>query len=345
MARRHLPGTRSTLVLLAAVSLAATGCSKIGGAILSSGGGKGSTTTVAPRFFPLTGLAVTDPALAARAAVTIKIENSAAARPQAGLDKADVVFEAVVEGGQTRFLAVFHSTDSNPAGPVRSVRPSDPPIVAPVSGVVAYSGGIPRFVSAMKATGLVNVDENSGSALFRRRDKSAPHNLYTTTQTLFGLAGGAKAPPQFAQFLRPDQPFAPAGATPVLGFTIAVGRAATVGYDWDAASSTWKRTSDGRAFTAEGGAQVAPNTVIIQYVTYEPTGEVDTTGAPVSEAKVVGTGDAVVFAGGTMVRARWSKASPTAMTAWTDAAGAPLQLPAGRTWVELPAVGTGLTTR
>ena len=335
---------RSLVWLLPALLMVAAGCSKLGGAEL--GKGKGATTTIAPKLFPLTGLAVTDPALATRPAISIKIENSAASRPQAGLDKADIVYEAVVEGGQTRFLAIFQSTDASPAGPVRSVRPSDPAIVAPYGGVVAYSGGIPRFVSAMKATGLVNIDETAaGNAFTRRRDKAAPHNLYTSTQALYGRAAGAKAPPSFAQFLKADEPFTPPGVVPSTGFTLQIGTQTSVGYDWDATGGVWKRTTDGRAFMAEGGGQVAPQNVIVQFVTYEGTGEVDTTGSPVSEAKVVGSGEAVVFSRGTMVRARWTKSSATAMTAWTDQGGAPLQLPPGRTWVELPGVGAPLTTR
>jgi hypothetical protein len=82
----------------------------------------------------------------------------------------------------------------------------------------------------------------------------------------------------------------------------------------------------------------------VQYVTYEGTGEVDTTGAPVAEAKVVGSGDAVIFAGGVMVNARWSKPNASSMTTWTDVNGAPITLPAGRTWVEMPAAGAALTT-
>lgn len=337
-------GVRALWFLIPVCFLVASACAPAGDAVLVSGVPVPPTT--APKFFPLTGLPVTDAALAGRPAITVKIENSAASRPQAGLDKADVVVEAVVEGGQTRFLAIFQSTDASQAGPVRSVRPSDPAIVSPFGGIVAYSGGIPRFVSAMKATGLVNVDEDSpGGALLRRRDKVAPHNLYTSTPALYAKAGSAKAPPQFASFLRPDVPYAPVGAVPVLGLTLAIGSATTAGYDWDAVTKTWKRTTDGRAFVVEGGNQVAPTNVIVQFVPYEAVGEVDTTGAPVSEAKVIGTGSAVIFANGTMLAARWSKPSMTAMTAYTDAAGQPIQLPPGRTWVELPALGAVLTTR
>lgn len=325
--------------------LVATACSGgDGNGELGSGGGRSATT--APKFFPLTGMAADSPATVTRQAITVKIENSPASRPQAGLDRADVVYEAVVEGGQTRFLAVFHSTDADQVGPVRSVRPTDPAIVDPFGGIVAYSGGIPRFVEAMKATGLTNYDENTaGDAFRRRRDKAAPHDLYTSTGSLYGKAPNAPAPPKFAEFLPPGQAFAPAGSTPVAGFTLAIGTSTRADYAWDAGSNTWKRSTNGAAHSAEGGGQLAPTTVIVQFVPYEGTGEVDTTGAQVGEAKVLGSGEATIFAGGVMTRARWSKPSAQAMTTWTDLAGAPVVLPAGRTWVELPATGTALTTR
>ncbi len=339
------PLRRSSLSALGVLCLVATACSSSGRAQLGTGGK--ATTTTAPKFFPLTGLTVVDQSAASRPAITVKIENSPASRPQAGLDKADVVFEAVVEGGQTRFLAVFQSTDADNAGPVRSVRPSDPSIVGPFGGIVAYSGGIDKFVNAMKATGLKNFDEtNAGDAFRRRRDKVAPHNLYTSTAALYVAAGGGgNPPPKFADFLKPGEPFAPVGAVPVTHLTLGIGSSTTVDYDWNAASGTWLRATDGRAHSAEGGGQLAPNTVIVQYVTYQATGEVDTTGAVVSEANLVGSGDAVVFANGTMLKARWNKTSATAMTKWTDMNNAPLTLPAGRTWVELPNVGASFVTR
>jgi hypothetical protein len=342
---RQTFGARRMMPVVMLVALVASACSSGGGADLGQGGGRSNTTV--PQFFPLTGLQVDDPANVSRPAITAKIENSRASRPQGGLDKADVVFEAVVEGGQTRFLAVFHSTEAEIVGPIRSVRPSDPAVASPFGGIVAYSGGIQRFVDAMRATGLKNFDENTAGNAFRRRnDKAAPHNLYTSTSALYDRAdGGTSAPRKFADFLPPGQAFAPAGAVPVTGLSLPVGSSVRADYAWQAATGTWARSTDGVAHTAEGGGQIAPTTVIVQFVPYEPTGEVDTTGAVVSEAKVVGSGEAVIFANGSMVRGRWSKPNATTMTSWTDAAGAPLQLPAGRTWVELPAVGTPLTTR
>lgn len=335
-------GWRALALTLPVLVLVATGCGEKDDSAELGGGAKGATTV--PQFFPLTGLAVSDAATVGRPAATVKIENHPASRPQAGLDAADVVFEAVVEGGQTRFLAVFHSTDTDSAGPIRSVRPSDPAVVTPFGGIVAYSGGIPRFVEAMRATGLQNFDENATDVLRRRRDRAAPHNLYTSTEALYAKASDGSPPPPFAQFLKPGEAFAPPGATPVTHLSLNVGTT-PVDYDWDPASGSWKRAVDGRPHTVESGTQLAPTTVIVQFVSYQATGEVDTTGAAVSEAQVTGSGEAVILAGGVMVPARWSKPSASAMTTWTDAAGAPISLVAGRTWVELPATGTPLATR
>lgn len=346
--RRHraTSSIRSVFAVALPLALLATACAH-GAATIENGASAAaglSSTTTTPKVYPLTGLPVTDPATANRPTVTVKIENSPQARPQAGLDKADVIFEPVVEGGQTRFLAMFQSQDADSAGPVRSVRPSDPAIVLPFGGIVAYSGGIQMFVDAMMATGLVNVDEdNAGSAYHRRSDREAPHNLYTSTQALYQKSPGGTPPPKFANFLKPGQPFNPPGATPVTHINLIPGITTTIDWAWDASSGTWLRSTDGKVHTAEGGGQLSATTVIVQYVPYSMTDQTDVTGSPVFEGKVTGSGDAVIFANGMMLKAKWSKPDASSMTTWTDVNGAPISLPAGRTWVEVPDIGAPLT--
>ncbi|MGH9181076.1 MAG: DUF3048 domain-containing protein, partial [Acidimicrobiales bacterium] len=105
------------------------------------------TTAAPPPLAPLTGLASPN---AGRPALVVKIDNAAAARPQSGLDRADVVFEEVVEGGEVRFMAVFQSNDADAVGPIRSVRPVDPEIVSPLGGLFAYSGGTAQFTALIR---------------------------------------------------------------------------------------------------------------------------------------------------------------------------------------------------
>jgi len=321
-------------------------------AACSGGDGKGAsgpsvtTTTLAP-FAPLTGLSLTDQARLARPAVVVKVENAPVSRPQSGLDVADVVFEEIVEGGITRFLAVFHSTDAELVGPVRSLRPSDPDIIAPFGGLFGHSGGIPPFLEALRRTpgitdvGVDQIDEKSDKAYMRRTDRPAPSNLYTSTSKLYAKAPdtGGRPPGRFADFLPEGQPFAPTGATPAVNLTATVGTTSVV-FDYDAASKTYRR-----AGLVDGPGVVAPANVIVQFTRYEETDQTDQSDTTVEKAVTVGSGDALIVSGGMTVRGRWSKSSAGVFTSYTDTSGAPIRLLPGRTWVELARVGAAASTR
>jgi hypothetical protein len=305
-----------------------------------------ATTTTVPALFPLTGLPVAGAAAAARPALTVKIENAPESRPQAGLEAADVVYEEQVEGGLTRFLAVFHSTDADLVGPIRSLRPTDPEVVQPFGGLFAYSGGTTKFIGQLRATPLQDIGYDNLPKLYeKRRGKRAPHNVYSSTARLYSAAEeDAKPPRPFSAFVPAGQPFAPA-APPAVHLSVPIGRTA-VDYDWDAAAAGWKRTTNGTPHLVESGAQLTSANVIVQFVTYRNSpGDFDVLRNPVSVADVVGSGDAWVLAGGKVVKGKWSKQSPEAMTAFTDAAGAPVALSPGRTWVLLTPVGAAAATR
>jgi hypothetical protein len=113
----------------------------------------------------------------------------------------------------------------------------------------------------------------------------------------------------------------------------------TAGYDWDAASGTWLRTTDGAPHMVEEG-RIAPTTVIVQFTPYSYF--VDDYNVQYPE--VVGTGEAWVFAAGAMVPGTWHKESPGAVTNFVDSAGAPIAIPPGQTWVHLVAPGSSVTT-
>ena len=320
--------------------------------VACGGGGDGdrrgaASTTTLPPIAPLTGLPLTDQARLARPALIVKIENAPVARPQSGLDVADVVFEEIVEGGITRFLAVFHSTDADLIGPVRSVRPSDPDLAAAFGGLFAYSGGIPTFINALQRTpgitdvGVDRLDEGPDKPYSRRPGRSAPNNLYTSTAKVYAKAPSAatRPPARFNDFLPEGQPFAAAGATPATSLTATVGTT-NVTYEYDPASKTYRRGG-----LVEGGRPVTPANVIVQFTAYADTDETDLTGATVEKATTVGSGDALILSGGMAVRGRWSKPSATAYTTYTDASGAPISLSPGRTWVELARRGAAATTR
>src|SRR5437588_293483 len=108
-----------------------------------------------------------------RRPLVIKVGNSANERPQSGLDRADVIYEELVEGGVTRFFSVFLTNQSPRVGPVRSVRTVDPLLAEPLGALFAYSGGVPPVVEALRATSSVtDVGANSANESAYRRDSN-----------------------------------------------------------------------------------------------------------------------------------------------------------------------------
>ena len=296
-----------------------------------------TTTTSGPLIYPLTGEPVTYPATAQRPAIDIKIDDDYAARPQSGINQADVVYEEVVEGGITRWLAVFQSQDASVVGPVRSVRETDAQIVAPIGGLFAYSGGIPPFIADVMKTGVVDVGASTGEpgAYYRDNSRLIPDNLYTSTITLRkNNTAPAKAPPQLFKFLTSGSPFSAPGELGIAKITLDLSGVTTVEWAWDPIAKVWDRTQGTPSVDAAGVPITATN-VIVEIVPYSNTGYIDPAGNPVPDANTVGNGQAYVLSGGEIVKATWSKPSEFSVTKFIDSKGHQIALEPGKTWVEL----------
>ena len=294
-----------------------------------------TSTTQAPPIAPLTGLPDPTGVSKARPALIIKIENTPEARPQTGLESADVVYEEVVDGGITRFFTVFNSTLPETVGPIRSVRPIDASLATQLGGLFVYSGGIQEEIDRISAVpSLIPVNETkAGDAMFRESSRQAPHNLYGYPEKFFAF-GGAPVPPQpLFSYLGAGQTFT---GDPVESFT--VGQSPDPGYDpsytWDATSGTWLRSVRGEPSTMASGAQIAPTNVVVQFTTYDPQ-----PGASGATGIVTGSGEVWVFTGGKLAKGTWTRNDPAKPATYTDAAGKPIKLAPGRTWVELAAFG------
>lgn len=346
---------RALVAALAALALVAAACggNKGKAADASKDGQYASTTTEAnapstsavPKVpSPLTGLPV-DADVAARPAVSVKIDNSDEGRVQeVGIDKADLLIEEKVEGTVTRFIAVFQGQDADLVGPIRSVRATDSNIVGEFGGVFTYSGGAPIAVKTLAKTPVIQVSEDkSGSDPFTYPSgKHRPYATYAKTKRLREEAKkDTKAPPAFLPFLAQGQEYAPAAATPATKATVVFGPRTTAVLTWDPASSRWLRTTNGAAHTVQNGGQLAFSTVIIQNTPYKPAGYNDVAGNKVDQAVVIGSGDAIVLAQGKQLKVKWSKSSATALTTYTDLSGNPVQFPQGQVLVMLPPTAGG----
>ena len=262
----------------------------------------------------------------------MRARTASQARPQTGLDEADVVYEAVAEGGITRFAAIFQSVDPGQIGPVRSVRPQDPDLAAPLHGLAAFSGGVAPIVSDLStvAENLSSDTAVGASAYHRSSDRSTPHNLYATAATLWAAA---KAP-----YDNPPAPLfeygsLPPGATPASAAEVPLSAAAHVRWTWD--GGAWRRSQDGQPFTVTGTGRIGPANVLLQYVQIADAGYRDVAGTPVPTSVVVGTGRVQLLRDGKVITGTWSKPSRGDVTQFTTADGKPLLLHPGRTWVEL----------
>jgi hypothetical protein len=257
----------------------------------------------------------------------VKIENTPEARPQAGLDVADVVYEQVTEGGITRFITLFNSQIPDVVGPIRSTRAMDSDVVAPLHGVFAYSGGIPQSVGLISHAPVAAIDESAArGAMFRDRSKRAPHNLFGRGNDLLALGADQPKPiPPLFGYLHAGEGFA---GQPVSSFTVGFDPPYAPTYTFDRASQTWLRSVGSKPFTAASGQQIAPTNVIVQFVPCC---------LPVPEGGIyitVGSGEAWVFSDGRMVKGTWSRDDRSQVTKFLDANGQPIRLDPGRTWVE-----------
>jgi hypothetical protein len=288
--------------------------------------------------YPLTGLPVTDPVAAARPALVVKIDNNEKARPQTGLNEADIVFEEIVEI-QTRFAAVFHSQTADPVGPIRSGRTQDIDLLGSFNQpLFMWSGGNAAVTRAIEDSDLVNLsaqhtDVYQAAGFFRSDDRPNPHDLYASTTAGWTLAPEGAGPPQ-QQFTYRSADDEPVGE-PAAGCNGDMDGLA-VGWTYDSSAGNYLRTTNGQPHMDVLSGQVSTENVVVMFVEYRPS----PADARSPEAQTIGTGEAWVFTGGVLVRGTWSRADRFSGVVLTDSSGQLILLTPGRTFIELAKAGS-----
>lgn len=294
-------------------------------------------TPPAEPAWPLTGVPVD--AIADRPALAVKIENSVDARPQTGLAAADVVWEQVVEGGITRFIAVYHSDLPPEIGPVRSIRPMDPAIAGPLGGLLAFSGGVPAYVAAAQDAGLQAVSQDSEADGFHRTTtRAAPRNVHAAPQTLVDQADAdhrAAPDAQFDHAAAGEEPTAVGTGQPTTTLDLTLSRVSHPRWAWNTADARWLRSEGSTPAVEADGRRIGAANVVVLRVDVVATEARDPAGNPVPETILTGTGRALVASGGHAVEATWSKPETGDRVTLTGADGEPVTLAPGTTWVEL----------
>ena len=289
---------------------------------------------------PLTGEAV-DEAVLQRPALLAKIENSPQARPQSGLEQADVVYEELVEGGVTRFFAVFHSRLPEVVGPIRSARPVDVQLMGTYGRAgFAYSGARDEVRAMLADASAVTITEG-GAGFYRGTERSAPHNLYLHgPETLRGVTEGGAEPLHDTGWAFetevPDgaetcPPAAGGCADPGAAIEIPMSRSFHTGWQYDADAGVYRRLQDDEPFLVTGPGRIGAANVVVLGVRHY----VGPTGYPETDV-VAETGPALILRDGHRFTARWSKPGVDAPLALTTPEGEPFPLKPGSTWLHLP---------
>ncbi|MEA2453621.1 MAG: hypothetical protein QOG04_2331 [Actinomycetota bacterium] len=280
---------------------------------------------------PLTGSKPPKGVSLGRPAVAVKIENSPDARPQHGLEDADLVFEEIVEGGITRFMAIYHCGRSDDAGPVRSARFDDPKIARPFTRVIAYSGSNGIVDKELQKRNMILLNELNQRGAFYRVPPGTilVHNLFVRTEVLRNDQRVKKVDPPRTDVFKfgPVQEIAKKARSIRVNFNTSV----TIEYKWQ--GDSWKRYEDG-PFMTNKGAQIAVPNVLIQQVEVNSSRRlVDVAGNASPKLDLKGTGKALLFRNGKVIAGTWTMKDGRPL--YRTRSGEDFVFAPGPIWVEL----------
>ncbi|WP_122620689.1 DUF3048 domain-containing protein [Streptomyces sp. Tu 4128] len=303
------------VAVTAAVALAA-GCT-------SGSGGKDNGRAPEPEPSHTSAPATTGPVLA------VKVDNAPEARPQTGLDAADVVYAEPVEGGLSRLMALYATRLPEEVGPVRSARESDLELLRQFDRpTLAFSGAQSKLLPLIEEAPLRAVTPGDApDAYVRQDDRQAPHNLYLRPGELPAEPAGAGALTTGFTFGK-----APEGGRAEPSRTVRY-PATSFTFTWSESRDRWLVALDGSPAGAADGEAPAPATVVVQHVTVRASAFRDFRGSNSPYVESVGSGRAEVLRDGRTYDATWTRGTAADGTTFTTRDGAALNFAEGPVWV------------
>lgn len=283
-----------------------------------------------PILSTLTGLPISEASINQRPVTAVMIENSQDARPQAGLNQAGVVFEAIAEGGITRFLTLFQDSEPDYIGPVRSVRPYYVQWAAGFDAAIAHVGGSADALKMLRQDKVTkDLDQFFNPGPYRRvSNRFAPHNMYSNVTTLRELQQQKGYTSTYTGFARKPEAKSAAPNATSIDFNIS-GAVYNPHYDYDPATNSYKRSEGGKPHTDEkSGQQLAPK-VVVALVMPQGRNGIYTT------YQALGAGEAFIFQDGTVGKATWHKSGNKNQITFTDGTGAEVKFNPGQTWLSV----------
>lgn len=266
--------------------------------------------------------------------VAVMVENLVSARPLSGLAKANLVYEALAEGGITRFMVVYAGGLNVPEiGPVRSARSYYLDWAKELNAMYAHIGGSPQALTQIPQYQIFDLNQFHNSAYFwRSKDRPGPHNLYTSSTLLAYALRDKKAASQgdFQPWQYKDDVALDSRPTEAKNIIIDFSSFNyKVEYKYNRESNDYKRYQADQPQLDKDGSEVKAKNVIVQYV---KTSLIDKERLGM---ETIGEGDSVVFVDGQAIKGKWKKPTREDRTRFYNDDNQEIQLNAGTTWVEI----------
>lgn len=261
-------------------------------------------------------------------ALIASIDNMSAARPQSGMDKADLVMEMIAEGGITRYLAFFYSKAANQIGPIRSARYYFVYIAKAFNTPFAHAGGSEKALSLLAELRVPDLDEiyNAGNAFWRDNSRKAPHNLYTSTDKM--LAESARKNltlTPLPKLLEGEVTQQGTGAD-----NVALSYSPTYKVTWKWENDRYVRYINGQLHTMKDGAKLLADNVVIMSAAHRDV----VTDTLRTDIDIIGSGSAKFLRDGRVYVGTWKKAGASDHFEFM-VEGQPYKFKPGTTWIQV----------
>lgn len=282
---------------------------------------------------PLTGVLVEYEEDLKQRPIAVMIDNEINARPQSGLNDAEIVFEMPVEGNITRYMAIFHHNQTDKIGPVRSARPYFIDKALELNAVYVHCGGSPQALKDLATLKVNTLNDLKGSPCFwRSKDRKMPHNLYTSTrlmrEVIVSNKFNNKTAPEYFKF---SDEFLSLDGKSTSEISFKYSKNYIVGYEYDEKSKLYYRKINGtRLKDKESGEDISTTNIIVEKTTarvLDDAGRLD--------VENIGKNRGYYLTGGKLVEIEWSKSGRSEKTIYKDLKGNEIVMNKGITWVQV----------
>jgi hypothetical protein len=269
--------------------------------------------------------------------LAVKIDDTRLARPQIGVEDADLVYIEQVEGGLTRLAAIFSSTIPQSIGPVRSARISDIDILAQYGKVIfAYSGAQRAMLTVIANSNLWDYGAQRQSPIIYTRDdvRPGPYDMVLRSDLLMEKVKNDQREVAVSKSAGWSFGEAPIGGV-AIDSVLVQWPASKYEATWSKTEKRWLLSNGGVPNLAASGKQLGATTFVIQNVEMSDSIYRSADGGYTPLSETVGSGSGYILRDGRSFKANWSRPTAESGTTWTLADGTEIKFAAGSIWVAL----------